>query len=262
MRAPRSPPSTVETLREPPVSPPGTLRPPGSIPHRVSRASMLPPSSERRSVAPHPGPASSSSDSSESAPRRLVPYQLDTPPPLLVSLRRRRISTMRCASHLVPRARARPRRPRLDLSPRRCRQGVVPADPTAAEAVSASRQPRAMDDATQPKLTSKIRTQRVTSAQQAPKDLLREGRCGSTTELLGAVVDVRGHGHISTAATYPACSPLRAGDPMPFAPSPDEPCEPARFGSPQHPAATTEATTNQHSTHRRPDNRSPTVHLA
>jgi hypothetical protein len=192
---------------------------------------MFPPDNERRSPEPRPGSASSSSISDDSAPLRLVPYRLDTPPPRLVSLRRRRFSTMRRVSHLRPKASARPRRPRLDLAPRRCRQGVVPADPTAAEAVNASRQPRAVDDATHTEMTSTIRTQRVTSAPQTPRGLLRSDRCGSTTELLGARVDVRGHGHVSTAAARPACSPRCTG-------------------------------TNQHSTNRRPDNRSPTVHLA
>jgi hypothetical protein len=49
---------------------------------------------------------------------------------------------------------------------------------------------------------------------------------------------------------------------MPLAPSPNEPFEPVKLVSLQHLVAKTEATTNQHSTNRRPDNRSPTVHLA
>jgi hypothetical protein len=126
----------------------------------------------------------------------------------------------------------------------------------------ASRQPRAVDDATQSEMISMVHTRQVTSARQAPKDPLHDGRCGSTTELLGAEVDVRGHGRVSTAAARPACSPLHAGDPMPLAPSPDEPFEPVKLVSLLHLAAKAEATTNQHSTNRRPDNRSPTVHLA
>jgi hypothetical protein len=39
-----------------------------------------------------------------------------------------------------------PRRLRLNLSPGRCRQRVVPADPTAAEALVASRQRRTVDN--------------------------------------------------------------------------------------------------------------------
>lgn len=46
-----------------------------------------------------------------------------------------------------------------------------------------------------------------------------------------------------------------------LAPAPDEPCELADRWRSRHPAATAEATTNQYSTNRRPDYRSPTEHV-
>jgi hypothetical protein len=51
-------------------------------------------------------------------------------------------------------------------------------------------------------------------------------------------------------------------NPMSLEPSPDEPFELTRLRSARHPAAKAEAKTNQHATNRRPDDRSPTEHLA
>lgn len=54
-------------------------------------------------------------------------------------------------------------------------------------------------------------TQRVASTHPAPKDLLHVNRCGSMTEMIGAIVDVRGHRRVATTATRPACSPRCSG---------------------------------------------------
>lgn len=54
-------------------------------------------------------------------------------------------------------------------------------------------------------------TQRVVSTPLAPKDQLCVDRCGSMTELLSAIVDVRRHRRVATARARPACSPRRSG---------------------------------------------------
>lgn len=91
--------------------------------------------------------------------------------------------------------------------------------------------------------TSTTHTQRMAFAHWAPKGLLHEDRCGSATELLGAVVDVRGHHHVSTAATRSACSPRCAGNPTSFDPSPDKPFGLAKLRSSRHLVAKAEAPT-------------------
>jgi hypothetical protein len=91
VRVSRSPSSTIETLREPPMSPPRTPRAPTRLRSAPPERPMSPPSNEKRSTKPRCRPASSTPDSGDPAPRRLVSYQLDTPTPPSVSLWKRRL---------------------------------------------------------------------------------------------------------------------------------------------------------------------------
>lgn len=70
-----------------------------------------------------------------------------------------------------------------------------------------------------------------------------------------------GRSHVATAMAH-ACATRGARNQATLAPTPDKPLGPVTRRSPPRPAATTGAATNPHLTGRRPDNRSPTEHVA
>jgi len=193
------------------MSPPRALRAPTQLRGPPLDRLMSPPNMEKRSTVPQRRLVCPNTESSDPAPLHLVSYRLDTPTHPLVSLRERRCSVVKCLGHLRPR-----RVPGLvdfgwkslpDVSAKEWfppirlpRKPWLPRDNAEPWTVS-STQRRSLDR----------HTQRVASTHPAPKDLLHVNRCGSMTEMFGAIVDVRSHRRVATTATRPACSPRCSG---------------------------------------------------
>lgn len=240
--------------------PPNDPRQLNVVPQDPSHTPDVPTGRREGTASPRQEVATSKSAPSDSDSTRLVPYRLDTPTHyrLPVSMP---VFDGQAQNHLLPKTRAGSSASVGILSTTR-------APPSGdhrsndRESMDASRQPRSRGQCRPTGVEVFDKFARRGPTLPAPRDLHCENRCGSTIELLDAMVDVRGRRRVATASTRPARTTQSARNPTPLASPHDKPFGFARRRSLRRPAATTEAATNPHLAGCRPDYRPPTEHLA
>jgi hypothetical protein len=196
----RNPPATTEAIWTVMRTPEGALP---STRSALPEPSVLPPR------------APSSPRSCGLAPHRLASYRLDALGSPIGCPTGAPPSATWCFHHLPTGATARPRQLRLEPHPRRCRRGSEPADPTAAEPEVAPEQPQTvelLEPWALPPRNDAMFTHDDDLVRRTPRGLLHGGRCGSATEVFGAIVDARRHDGVATATTRPACITAQRGN--------------------------------------------------
>jgi hypothetical protein len=201
-----NPSSTDSTVRELRVLPPRALRVYEMAPDTLPEHSMLPPSDRPRSTEPQTRVLDL--DLQQPGPR--APSILSVgcgPTTLLVSRQDHGCSTTERVSHCRTESEGPAVPASVGARPRRCRQGWFPPIRLPRQ-LCCFEKSRTMDDATRsgPRPEREAHTQQMVSSTTNPEGLAAQRPCGSSTDKLGAAVNVWRRGRVTTAAADLACS--------------------------------------------------------